>query len=127
MTVTMYKRNKDMEIEDGLMIRNSSYVVFHFQTNSYSTTGHISNLQKNLLRTLYVNTTYQCTSLQRADIDWGILKYKIHTLLKLLFESKNRITKATAIKNILSKEIFGYTWWYLTVCKVSDITIIKVF
>ena len=121
----MYKRNKDMEVEDNLMIRNSSYVVFHFQTNSYST-GHISNLQKKTPSYLYVNITYQCTSLQRADIDWGILKYKIHTLVKLIFESKNRITKATAIKNTISKEIFGYTW-YLTVRKVSDIRILKVF
>ena len=38
----MNKRNKDMEIEDSLMIKNLSYELFHFQTNFYSTTGHVS-------------------------------------------------------------------------------------
>ena len=62
MTVIMNKRDKDMEVEDSLMIKNLSYELFHFQTNFYSTTGHVSivfilQMKTNILRTPYVNTT----------------------------------------------------------------------
>ena len=38
----MNKRNKDMEVEDSLMIKNLSYELIHFQTSFYSTIGHVS-------------------------------------------------------------------------------------
>ena len=126
MAVNMYKRNKDMEIEDSLMIRISSYELFHSQRNFYSTTGHVSVkfLQKkaNPLHTSYVNTTISVYIVAASRYRLGN-KHNTHTLAKLTVKLNH---ESFSDEKYIIKDILHYIW-YLTACKVSDIRVLNLF